>query len=224
MPRRKPAAEPVAPPAPVAPEWERPTTPDALWTWISTELGVHVPRRAVIRHHAAPFDYLCATFFEPGDPAATVTPNPAPESPSRDVVLWANRGGGKTFLGAVATLLDLVFKPGIDIRVLGGSREQSTRVFEHLRKLLDPARHERLAAMVDGRITARDQVMPGDAQRARDGRQQRDHRLHQRALAATGTPADHEDLARLHGEVDPRQHRVTAVADRKVLGFDHGLG
>ena len=154
MPRRKPAAEPVAPPAPVAPEWERPTTPDALWTWISTELGVHVPRRAVIRHHAAPFDYLRATFFEPGDPAATVTPNPAPESPSRDVVLWANRGGGKTFLGAVATLLDLVFKPGIDIRVLGGSREQSTRVFEHLRKLLDPARHERLAAMVDGRITA----------------------------------------------------------------------
>ncbi len=156
MPRRKPTPEPTPEPAPppATIATERPATPEALWAWISTELGVHIPRRPVVRGHAAPFEYLCATFFEPGDPAAPATDHPAPEAPARDLVLWANRGGGKTFLGALATLLDLLFKPGIDIRVLGGSREQSTRIFEHLRRFLDPAHHERLAAMVDGRITA----------------------------------------------------------------------
>lgn len=47
---------------------------------------------------------------------------------SADCVVWAARGTGKTFLGAVATLLDLVFKPGVQIKILGGSLEQSRRM------------------------------------------------------------------------------------------------
>lgn len=52
-------------------------------------------------------------------------------------MVWANRGGGKTMLGAVATLLDLLFKPGVQVRILGGSLEQSSKMYEHLRSLLD---------------------------------------------------------------------------------------
>lgn len=40
-------------------------------------------------------------------------------------------------LGAAATLLDLLFKPGIQVRILGGSLQQAEKMYEHLRLLLD---------------------------------------------------------------------------------------
>lgn len=96
----------------------------------------------MIPGHTAPFEYLVHSFFEgefsPGEPA--------------DCVVWANRGGGKTFLGAVATVLDLAFKPGITIRILAGSLEQAARMHEHLRSLFA---REPLAGIVEGRITER---------------------------------------------------------------------
>jgi hypothetical protein len=49
-----------------------------------------------------------------------------------DAVVWANRGGGKTELAAVATLLDCVFKPNCQVRILGGSGEQASRMYEYL--------------------------------------------------------------------------------------------
>ncbi len=51
---------------------------------------------------------------------------------SGDLIVWANRGGGKTYLGAIATLLDLLFKPGIQVRILGGSFEQSSKMYRYL--------------------------------------------------------------------------------------------
>lgn len=113
----------------------RPRTPDELDRFVRRVLGLRVPRRAVVPGNDAPLDYLIHAFFEgmcPGDPAPAVSPGS--ESPGCDVVVWAARGGGKTMLGAVATLLDLLFKPGITVRILGGSREQSGRMFEHLRR------------------------------------------------------------------------------------------
>jgi hypothetical protein len=53
-----------------------------------------------------------------------------------DCIVWAARGSGKTFLGALATALDLLFKPGIEVRILGGSLEQSLRMHAHLVDLL----------------------------------------------------------------------------------------
>ncbi len=88
-----------------------------------------VPRMPLIHDSSAPFDYLTHAFFE--DSATHATPH------NKDAVVWANRGGGKTMLGAAATLLDLLFKPGIQIRILGGSLEQSSKMFEHLVALLD---------------------------------------------------------------------------------------
>jgi hypothetical protein len=91
-------------------------TPDQLWDWIQRHTGLRIPREPVCPGHQAPFDYLRHVYFEPG----------------KDVVVWAPRGGGKTSLGAVATLLDLLHKPGCRARILGGSMEQAMKMWEHL--------------------------------------------------------------------------------------------
>jgi len=98
-----------------------PRTRDELYGWVHRVFGLDVPGVAIAPGSTPPLDYLCHSFFEePGD-----------------AVVWANRGGGKTMLGAAATLLDLIFKPGIQVHVLGGSMEQSRKMHEHMVSLLD---------------------------------------------------------------------------------------
>lgn len=92
------------------------TTPDELHRWIIDKTGLSVPRTSVCACHVAPFTYLRNAYFEP----------------AKDQVVWAPRGGGKTSLAAVATLLDLLHKPGCQVRILGGSLEQSLRMWDHL--------------------------------------------------------------------------------------------
>lgn len=99
----------------------RPTTPAQLRTFVETAFGMRLPAARGDEDIGGPFEYLADAYFDrPGD-----------------AVVWANRGGGKTMLGAAATLLDMLFKPGIQIRILGGSLEQSEKMYEHLRLLLD---------------------------------------------------------------------------------------
>ncbi|MGC4034060.1 MAG: hypothetical protein QM754_20455 [Tepidisphaeraceae bacterium] len=92
------------------------TTPDELHAWVRTHLDMNIPRTSVCDCHSSPFSYLCRAYFEP----------------SADQLVWAPRGGGKTSLAAIATLLDLIHKPGTAVRILGGSLEQSLRMWEHL--------------------------------------------------------------------------------------------
>ncbi len=137
-------------------QWRFPNTPRELHRWLGDALGLTIARRPIIRSHQAPFAYLVHSFFEGGrllglDEEELGTPDTA-GAPSLDCVVWANRGGGKTFLGAIATTLDLVFKPGVEIRILGGSLEQSKRMHAHLRALFT---RSPLAELVDGRITER---------------------------------------------------------------------
>jgi hypothetical protein len=130
-----------------------PSTPDELHAWLIGHAGVRVSRDPIVEGHDAPFAYLVHSFFEGrGALAGDAAEDHRAES-AQDSVVWANRGGGKTFLGAVATMLDLVFKPGIEVRVLGGSMEQSKRMHAHLRRLFDPRKREELASLVEGRIT-----------------------------------------------------------------------
>ncbi len=91
-------------------------TPEDLHRWVRLFTGMSVPREAVCPGHAAPFDYLQRAYFEP----------------SADQVVWAPRGGGKTRLAALATLLDLLHKPGVAVRILGGSLEQSLKMWDYL--------------------------------------------------------------------------------------------
>src|SRR5215208_4786984 len=95
---------------------EAPKDGPELRAWVERELELKLPKEAVCPHHQSPFDYLECAFFEK----------------ARDIVVWAPRGGGKTRLGAVATLLDLLFKPQCQVRILGGSLEQSLRMWEYL--------------------------------------------------------------------------------------------
>ncbi|MBM4108902.1 MAG: hypothetical protein FJ255_08865 [Phycisphaerae bacterium] len=127
----------------------RPADRAELARWVSAVLGVEVADRPMIHGHSAPLDYLCWTFFEGG----------AERPHSLDAVVWANRGGGKTFLGALATLLDLVFKPTIEIRILGGSMDQSRRMHAHLRRFLNPRQHPELADLADAKLTDRRLVL-----------------------------------------------------------------
>ena len=99
-----------------------PTTRAELQRWCKQWLDVALPGEPVCECHNTPLDYLEYVFFEKGD---------------ADPLVWACRGGGKTLLGAVATLLDMLFKPGVEIRILGGSQTQSERMYEHLVRMVE---------------------------------------------------------------------------------------
>ncbi|MGB2614646.1 MAG: hypothetical protein WBE06_08050 [Phycisphaerae bacterium] len=94
----------------------RPRTPKALWHFVRAAYGLAVPRRAVCPGHVAPLEYLRRAILEPG----------------RDLVVWASRGGAKTELGSVAAHLDSVLRPGCQTRILGGSLEQSEKMYKYL--------------------------------------------------------------------------------------------
>ena len=103
----------------------RPVTRGDLANYIKVFLGIDVPDVKLCAQHATPMDYLWYAYnldFACGD---NIRPN-------GDCVVWANRGGGKTELAAIATLADCMFKPGCQIRILGGSGEQAGRMYEYL--------------------------------------------------------------------------------------------
>ncbi|MDY7110250.1 MAG: hypothetical protein SYC29_16600, partial [Planctomycetota bacterium] len=116
----------------------RPETEDQLHAYIKTVLGFRMPRRPLIDGHDAPFEYISHAFFEDRLP--------------RECVVWANRGGGKTQIGAIVTLLDMLFKPGIQVRILGGSLDQSSKMYGYLKQLLED---DVFRDLVAGRITGR---------------------------------------------------------------------
>ncbi|MCZ6834476.1 MAG: hypothetical protein O7G85_01755 [Planctomycetota bacterium] len=119
---------------------QRPLNDDVLHQWIKDMLGFEIPRTPLVTGHDAPFDYIRHAFFEEIHPEV------------RDCVVWANRGGGKTQLGAIATLLDMLFKPGIQVRILGGSLEQSSKMYRYLRTMIEV---ESLSMYIEGRLTGK---------------------------------------------------------------------
>jgi hypothetical protein len=94
----------------------RPQSPDALWQFVRAAHGMAVPRRAVCPGHVAPMEYLARAILEPG----------------RDLVVWASRGGAKTELGSIAAHLDSILRPGCQTRILGGSLDQSEKMYKYL--------------------------------------------------------------------------------------------
>lgn len=117
----------------------RPRTPGQLHRFVKVVLGLDVPRQAISAAGTPPFAYLCHAFFErpTSELVAEGADKQVANAQPTDAVVWANRGGGKTMLGATATLLDLLFKPGVQVRILGGSLEQASRMYEHLLALCD---------------------------------------------------------------------------------------
>ncbi len=130
-----------------------PRTRGDLANYIRVFLGIDVPDVKMCPEHATPMDYLWHAYStddtgtgtsnfqrrtsnaEGKRPVAAFSPEAkgmAGLPTNGDCIVWANRGGGKTELAAIATLVDCMFKPGCQIRILGGSGEQSGRMYEYL--------------------------------------------------------------------------------------------
>jgi hypothetical protein len=89
-----------------------------LLKFIQAFWGLKLPRAKVCPEHTPPAEYVTAAFFEE----------------VQNCVCWANRGGGKTLNGAMVTWLDSVFKPGCETKILGGSLEQSQKMYSHIQE------------------------------------------------------------------------------------------
>jgi hypothetical protein len=121
-----------------------PRTAGQLWEFVRCYYGLSVPRRRVCPGHVSPMEYVAASFFQTYG----------------DLVVWANRGGAKTELGSVATHLESVFRPGLQTRILGGSLQQSERMYAylgakwspHFADMLSDAPHARRTVLTNGSV------------------------------------------------------------------------
>lgn len=131
--------------------YARPETKQDLRNYVKVFLDVEVPDVRICPDHSSPMDYLWHSFAIddgllmkddlPAQAGGEILSNSPPSSldhqssiihhQSGDSIVWANRAGGKTELAAVATLLDAIFKPDCQIRILGGSGEQSSRMYDY---------------------------------------------------------------------------------------------
>ena len=114
---------------------EAPRSRKALLAYLLNYLGLRVPSQRVCEEHNRPLDYLWYSYS--GDMSKMKNRSRVGPKKIGDCVVWANRGGGKTLLAAVATLLDCLFKPGCETRILGGSGEQARRLYEYLALFLN---------------------------------------------------------------------------------------
>jgi len=117
----------------------QPATKKDLKNYVKVFLGIDVPDKRICTEHSSPMDYLWYSFsseFSVQRSAIHSTQH-SERSTNADCIVWANRAGGKTDLAAVATLLDCIFKPGCQVRILGGSGEQSGRMYEYLTGFLN---------------------------------------------------------------------------------------
>ncbi|MFQ6034382.1 MAG: hypothetical protein ACE5NM_00855, partial [Sedimentisphaerales bacterium] len=121
----------------------QPRTKQDLKNYVKVFLGLDIPDKRICPEHNSPMDYLWHSFAADFNRAATVR-----ERPNADCIVWANRAGGKTELAAVATLLDCLFKPNCQVRILGGSGEQSGRMYEYLTAFLRHGFEEFIAGAV----------------------------------------------------------------------------
>jgi len=117
----------------------RPVTRQDLKNYVKVFLGIDVPDKRICAEHQSPMDYLWHSFCESKH---------EPLVANHDSVVWANRAGGKTKLAAVATLLDCIFKPDCQVRILGGSGEQAGRMYEYLTGFL----HHGYEQFLDGPV------------------------------------------------------------------------
>jgi len=117
----------------------RPKCKRDLKNYVKVFLGLDIPDKRICPEHSAPMDYLWHSFSAD---FATV------KEANADAIIWANRAGGKTELAAVATLLDCVFKPNCQVRILAGSGEQAGRMYEYLTGFLHNGFEDLLAGPI----------------------------------------------------------------------------
>lgn len=114
----------------------RPQNKSTLHDYIKLFLGIDVPTKVLTDGHSNLMEYIWWAFnadFE------------TEQRQNADCVVWSNRTGGKTLGAAIITLLDVIFKPEIQIRILSGSGYQAYRMFEYFQKFL----HKNFEEMIE---------------------------------------------------------------------------
>lgn len=119
-------------------KFSRPQNKADLKNYVKVFLGLDIPDKAVCNCHSSPLDYLWYVF---SNDFTGIGGN-------SDCIVWANRGGGKTELAAVATLLDCIFKPGCGTRILAGSQRQAMNMYDYLREFVTNG----YEGFIDGKI------------------------------------------------------------------------
>lgn len=100
-----------------------PQTRRFLWNHVRVAYGIRLPRYGVCEGHCSPLDLLSHLWFTGGD-----------------AIGWANRGGMKTLTGAVLAHMAARFRDRLGIRILGGSLDQSKKLYDYTLQFHD--RHE----------------------------------------------------------------------------------
>ena len=106
--------------------------PDQLIGICEETFALKLPPQGLCPGHSAPGAYLLDALSGGAD---------------EDAIIWAARGGGKTAVGALLTLIDSTIHDGCETVVLGGSGEQSKRMNEHTTRYISDGR---LESMLDG--------------------------------------------------------------------------
>jgi hypothetical protein len=107
--------------------YKRPKTKHHLRDYIKFFLDVDIPYKVLSDEHKSMMDYLWFAFN---------SDFLSEKKSNCDCVVWANRAGGKTETAAIATLLDCIFKPKIQIRILSGSGYQAGRMYEYFERFI----------------------------------------------------------------------------------------
>lgn len=99
----------------------RPTDDEALFQWVQAYLQFKIPRVAVCKNHVAPFQFIADVFFER----------------ETNVIVLANRSGGKTRDLSILNHLNSIHKPLFEIANIGAVKEQALKGFSYLKEYAD---------------------------------------------------------------------------------------
>jgi hypothetical protein len=97
---------------------------EVLWFYIWEFLGFKIPRKKICDDHGpgcgsvAPFHYIADMFFDRAE----------------DVIVFANRTGGKTLNTAILNHLDMAFKNDCEIASAGSTLDQADRLYSYFVK------------------------------------------------------------------------------------------
>lgn len=100
----------------------RPKSKSTLHDYIKHFFGVDVPTATLTKGHQSLMEYIWYAFNADYEQAGRE---------NADCIVWANRGGGKTMGSAIISVLDMVFKPEIQVRILSGSGYQAGRMYDY---------------------------------------------------------------------------------------------
>ena len=123
----------------------RPTKKNSLHDYIKLFLDIDVPRTVYTEGHQTLMDYIWFSFnadFEEN------------KRQNADCVVWASRVGGKTLGAAILTVLDVIFKPEIQVRILSGSGYQAGRLYEYFQGFLHKSYEELIKRSNDEELGA----------------------------------------------------------------------